>query len=75
MTRYAKSLAETLSRIVCSDKAHSINILRGILANGRIADANEATPALVEFIVSGACPLGAKLTPDDVALLRAREAD
>jgi uncharacterized protein YjbI with pentapeptide repeats len=67
---YTKSLAETLFRIVCSDKAHSIDILRGILTSGRIADTNEATPALVELIMSSACPLGAKLTSDDVALLK-----
>jgi hypothetical protein len=67
---YAKALAETLFRLVCSDKPHSIEILRGILANRRIQDTKEAAPTLIELIMSGSCPLATKLTSDDVAMLK-----
>jgi uncharacterized protein YjbI with pentapeptide repeats len=72
---YAKSLAETLFRLVCSDKAHSIDILRGVLANRRIGDTNEAASELIELIMGSSCPLATKLTSDDIAMLKVRTTD
>jgi uncharacterized protein YjbI with pentapeptide repeats len=82
---YAKALATELRGLVCANDASAIYILRGIIRiiresltftfiEGaklftRLADTGREAPALVDFIMSNACPVSTSLTDDDKAKL------
>ena len=70
---YKKALAGVLGDLVCGGDApaDAVHILRGLLKNGRIADAGVEALALVERILSKDCPVSAVLADDDKAQLRA----
>jgi hypothetical protein len=58
---FRRELANVLAGIVC----HSLYILRGIRANGRITETGAEATKLVERIQSADCLVSAALTPDD----------
>ncbi len=76
---YSKALAGTLKSIVCAGDDDfgyddSIFVLRSIsqwhdVLPSRLSDTGAEAPALIDFIVSPACPASAKLTEDDRAAL------
>jgi uncharacterized protein YjbI with pentapeptide repeats len=73
---YRKALAGTLKSIVCALDDDSIFVLRGVSRRGlldptnRLGAAGAEAPALIDFIMSPACPVSAKLTDDDKATLQ-----
>jgi hypothetical protein len=69
-TAYTKALATELRGLVCTSDASAIHILRRISGSeGRLAETGHEAPALVDFIMSKACPVSASLTGDDKATL------
>jgi uncharacterized protein YjbI with pentapeptide repeats len=79
-TAYAKALAVQLRTLVCSGDKDAIVVLRGILhganqgrgstVRGRLEAAGPEAPVLVDFILSGDCPISSGLTGADKADLR-----
>jgi uncharacterized protein YjbI with pentapeptide repeats len=82
---YRKALAATLKSIVCAGSDESIFVLRGISRRGvsrpgilrpsRLAVTGAEAPALIDFIMSPDCPVSAKLTDDDRAMLMRTKQD
>jgi uncharacterized protein YjbI with pentapeptide repeats len=70
---YQKVLAGTLKSIVCGADDHSIFVLRGLSLMGHVFNRLVATgsemPALIDFIMSPACRVSAKLTERDESML------
>jgi uncharacterized protein YjbI with pentapeptide repeats len=65
---YRKALAATLKSIACAGDEDSIFVLSGV--RSRLADTGAEAPALIDFIMSPACPVSFKLTDHDRATLQ-----
>jgi uncharacterized protein YjbI with pentapeptide repeats len=74
---YRKALAGVLKSIICAGDDESIFVLRGVSQGspGRLKATGTEGPALIDFIMSPACPVSAKLTDDDKARLQKIKAD
>jgi uncharacterized protein YjbI with pentapeptide repeats len=67
---YRKALAGMLKSIVCdAGDDDSIFALRSIWQASRFRDAGDKAPALIDFIMSPACPVSTKLTDGDRTIL------
>jgi uncharacterized protein YjbI with pentapeptide repeats len=69
--KYANALRESLAELACGGDDNAAYIVRGTVANGRIAATRGEARALVDHILSPVCPVSAKLTREDKARLRA----
>lgn len=68
---YKESLTATLQKLICSDSAVAIHILRGVIANGRLDRTGNGAPALFSFIARNNCPVSGFLTNVDKERLHA----